>query len=74
MNLSEYFKIKPRGHRLELAEKIGCNPTYLSHISTGIRIPSPTMSIKIECATAGIVSRYDLRNDAVIIWGTQKCK
>ena len=69
MNLKEYFAIKPRGHRLEIAHKIGCNPTYLSHIAWGVRVPSPQMAIQIENATKGKVTRYDLRSDAKLIWG-----
>ncbi|MDF7675988.1 YdaS family helix-turn-helix protein [Neisseriaceae bacterium ESL0693] len=69
MNLYMYFKSKPRGERLVLAKKIGCNPTYLSHCSKGIRVPSPKLSVAIEKATEGEVTRYDLRKDAKSIWG-----
>ena len=62
MKLSDYFKKMPRGTRLVLAEKIGCHPVYLAHISAGRRIPSAKM------ATDGAVSRYDLRDDALEIW------
>ena len=64
MKLSDYFKKMPRGTRLTL---------YLTHISTGRRIPSAKMAIDIEAATDGAVSRYDLRDDALEIWdNTQK--
>ncbi len=69
MTLSEFFKIKPRGHRLVIAKKLSCNPTYLSHLSTGFRRASPRMAIEIEKVTNGQVTRYDLRTDAIEIWG-----
>ena len=68
MKLSDYFKKMPRGTRLALAEKIGCHPVYLAHISAGRRIPSAKMAVDIETATDGAVSRYDLRDDALEIW------
>ena len=72
MNLSKYFKENPRGHRLKLAKAIGCHPTYLSHISTGVRVASPLMAVEIEKATGGQVTRYDLRPDALEIWGAPR--
>ena len=71
MKLREYFELKPRGERLILAKEIGCNPTYLSHCSTGRRIPSAKLSIAIENATKGLVTKYDLRKDAESIWGSK---
>lgn len=69
MKLDAYFKKNPRGHRLQLAKKVGCNPTYLSHCTTGFRVPSAKLSVAIEKETGGEVSRYDLRPDAESIWG-----
>lgn len=71
MTLSEFFESMPRGYRLELAAKIKCNPTYLSHLANGVRVPSPRLSVLIENETQGKVSRYELRGDAVQIWGPQ---
>lgn len=71
MKLSSYLKKMPRGYRFELAEKLQCHPTYISHISTGYRTASAKMAVEIETATNGEVTRYDLRKDAEEIWGVQ---
>lgn len=66
MNLSDYLK---SNSRKELAEKLSLSSARLSHLCSGFRKPSPQLSISIEKATDGLVTRKDLRpNDWQDIW------
>jgi len=63
MNLQQYFKDEPKGAIVEMAEYLGVTATWLSLLIHGHRKPSPTLSIKIEEATQGLVTRKELRSD-----------
>lgn len=66
MHISDYFA-QDRSRRRELARALGMSAGYLTQIATGWngRKPSPELAMRIEAATAGAVSRSDLRPD---IW------
>jgi len=63
VNLQQYFKDEPKGAIVEMAEYLGVTATWLSLLIHGHRKPSPTLSIKIEEATQGLVTRKELRSD-----------
>lgn len=63
MNLTEYFKSDVRGAKVEMAEHLHITPTWLSLIISGKRKASPVLSLAIEKATAGMVTRQELRPD-----------
>ncbi|WP_299948787.1 YdaS family helix-turn-helix protein [uncultured Microbulbifer sp.] len=67
MNLIAYLKIKPCLKRREwLAKSIGCSVGHLNAIACGAEQPGPKLSMAIESATQGAVTREDCRPD---IWG-----
>lgn len=61
MTLSEYIADTDR--RRLLADAAGTIPDYLWQIATKRRKASPALARRIETATAGEVSRYELRPD-----------
>lgn len=63
MDLLTY--ISDMGQRKTLAEKCGTSPEYLWQVATGWRDrkPSTDLAKKIEEATAGEVTRQELRPD-----------
>lgn len=61
MTLAEYISDMDR--RANLARSIESNPDYLWQIATGRRKASHTLARKIEVATAGEVTRFELRPD-----------
>jgi len=63
MTLTEYFLTEPRGAKTEMAEYLRISPTWLSLIMKGSRRASPELSLKIEKATQGLVTREELRPD-----------
>jgi DNA-binding transcriptional regulator YdaS (Cro superfamily) len=63
MTLKEYFKTEPPGAVNEMAEHLGITPTWLSILIHAHKRPSPELSIKIEKATQGLVTREVLRPD-----------
>jgi DNA-binding transcriptional regulator YdaS (Cro superfamily) len=63
MTLTEYFSTEPRGAKSELAEYLRISPTWLSLLMNGSRKASPELSVKIEKATGGLVTREELRPD-----------
>ncbi len=63
MTLTEYFSTEPRGAKSEMAEYLRISPTWLSLIMNGSRKASPELSLKIEKATQGLVTREELRPD-----------
>lgn len=65
MKLLQYLRPrgKPEGIDEILAEKAGTTPEYLWHIAKGNRKASPALAKRIEIATDGQVTRYDLRPD-----------
>jgi DNA-binding transcriptional regulator YdaS (Cro superfamily) len=66
MKLTDYLKLNPRK---ALAEAIGVNVVYLSHLCSGYRKPSALLANKIEEATGGQVTRQELRpDDYWLIW------
>jgi len=63
MTLDEYFKEEPKGAIVEMAGYLGISSTWLSLLIHGHRKPSAKLSVKIERATSGLVSRKVLRPD-----------
>lgn len=63
MNLSEYFEDKPRGAKVQLAQKLGISKTWLSLVISGRKLPSPELARDIEAYTGRRVKRADLRPD-----------
>jgi DNA-binding transcriptional regulator YdaS (Cro superfamily) len=49
--------------RLEIAERIGIAEQYLYQVFTRRKVPSPELSVSIEQATGGQVTREELRPD-----------
>jgi len=70
MKLSEYISVK-RGNALHLASLLGISASYVSQMAIGYRAISPERCIAIERATGGQVTRFDLREDAALIWPEQ---
>lgn len=44
----------------EFAARVGCHPSRISHLVTGIKKPSPEISIAIESAAEGAIRCEDL--------------
>ena len=63
MNLSEYFSTQPRGSKTKLAKAVNVSKTWLALVINGHRIPSAELSVDIERATKGKVTRKELRPD-----------
>jgi len=63
MNLKEYFSTEPRGAKSEMAEHLRITPTWLSLLIRGERKASPELSLRIENATQGLITRAELRPD-----------
>jgi len=63
MNLRQYFKTEPYGHKKIFAEKLGITPTWLGLLINKTRRPSPELAKKIEKATKGQVTAHSLRPD-----------
>lgn len=63
MTLTEYFKTDVRGAKAEMATYLGITPTWMSLLISNRRQASPVLALKIEDATKGLVSRYELRPD-----------
>ena len=67
MTLAEYFATEPRGSKVEMAEHLGITATYISLLIHGKRRASKSLSISIENATQGLVTRKDLRPDLFFV-------
>jgi len=63
MTLTEYFDMKPRGSKADLAEKLGISRTWMGQIIQGKRVCSAELAKAIEQLTHGAVRRVDLRPD-----------
>lgn len=73
MKLTDYLKSGSRQEskekRKQLADKVGVNVVYLSHLCSGFRKPSAHLANAIEEATGGQVTRKELRpDDFMQIW------
>lgn len=69
MNLKKYITQLPRGEAKLFSKAIGVSPSYLSQMASGVASISPAISLAIERATAGAVTRADLRpDDYWLIW------
>ena len=64
MKLAEYLS-RPDVSKSGFAERLGIARQYLHRLAAGVQVPSPKLAREIETATAGFVSRNDLRPD---IW------
>jgi DNA-binding transcriptional regulator YdaS (Cro superfamily) len=67
MKLSEYIKAQ-RGNGAALAKKLNISPSIVSQIANNSEGTSPARGVAIEMATAGAVTRKDLRPDWKQIW------
>lgn len=67
MTLKEYFRTEPVGAVNEMAEYLGITPTWLSILIHARKRPSPELSIKIERATQGLVTKEILRPDIFVM-------
>jgi DNA-binding transcriptional regulator YdaS (Cro superfamily) len=63
MTLNEYFQHLPRGSKTKLAKAVNVSKTWLALVINGHRIPSAELSVDIERATKGKVTRKELRPD-----------
>lgn len=63
MNLKTYLSELERGGASRLAEALGVSISYLSQMAAGTAAISPARCVAIEQATAGAVTRRDLRPD-----------
>ncbi|HEY8880383.1 MAG TPA: YdaS family helix-turn-helix protein [Roseateles sp.] len=71
MDLRKYTSELPHGGMAELARKCGISPIYLSQLAARQdgRVPGPVLAGVIERATAGVVTRQELRpDDWALIW------
>ncbi|ENQ7722332.1 TPA: helix-turn-helix domain-containing protein [Pseudomonas aeruginosa] len=67
MDLPTYMQSLPRGGKKRLAIVLGVAPSYLSRLISGDRSITAERAIKVEQATGGAVTRFELRPD--IDWG-----
>lgn len=68
VNLKTYFESE-RGAATKLAATLGISISYLSQLGSGKAPLSPERCVEIEEATAGAVTRKDLKpNDWHRIW------
>lgn len=63
MDLPTYMQSLPRGGKKRLAIVLGVAPSYLSRLISGDRSITAERAIKVEQATGGAVTRYELRPD-----------
>lgn len=69
MNLKDYLSNTERGGATSLARALGVSISYLSQMAAGTSSISPARCVAIEQATAGAVTRKDLRpDDWHLIW------
>lgn len=63
MTLAEYFDTDVRGAKSEMAAYLGITTTWMALLIAKRRKPSPALAVAIEKATAGLVTRQELRPD-----------
>lgn len=63
MDLPTYMQSLPRGGKKRLAIVLGVAPSYLSRLISGDRSITAERAIKVEQATGGVVTRFELRPD-----------
>lgn len=69
MNLKMHMSSLERGGATSLAKALGVSVSYLSQMASGAAAISPARCVAIEQATAGAVTRRDLRpDDWAAIW------
>lgn len=69
MNLKIYITNTERGAATRLAESLDISLSHLSQMAAGTSAISPARCVAIEQATAGAVTRQDLRpDDWMKIW------
>ncbi len=67
MNLTDYLSAEGNS-AAALARELGVAPAVIYQWRTGLRSVPPDRCVDIERATAGAVSRRDLRDDWARIW------
>lgn len=60
MKLANYIENSPVGEQARLARVLGCDPSRISEIKLGKRIPSPRQAIEISLATGRAVTPEEL--------------
>jgi hypothetical protein len=68
MNLRDYLRALEPEEKLDFASKSETELIYLYHVAAGRKTPSAKLSVRIEAASSGVVSRFELRSDADEIW------
>lgn len=63
MDISTYLKTYGYPMATELAKKAGTNLMYLKQIMWGIRKPSAELAIRLEDASHGLLTAYEIRPD-----------
>ncbi len=60
MKLTNYIDNSPTGEQARLARVLGCDPSRISEIKLGKRVPSPRQAIEISLATGRAVTPEEL--------------
>lgn len=60
MKLTNYIDNCPAGAQARLARVLGCDPSRISEIKLGKRLPSPRQAIEISLATGCAVTPEEL--------------
>jgi len=63
MDMHTYWRGLPTAQRAALAESCDTQVVYLSQIAHGHRKASGRLTLRLEQATSGVVTRHDLRPD-----------
>lgn len=63
MNLKEYFATRPRGAKVEMAERLGISRTWMAQVINERVVPSASLAVLIHQLTNGDVPRETLRPD-----------
>lgn len=63
MDMLKFYRGLDRNAKAALSEELCTSRAYLSQIAYGHRHAGPAFAKRIELATDGVVTRYDLRPD-----------
>lgn len=63
MNLKDYFAKRPRGAKVEMAERLGISKTWMAQVINERVMPSASLAVLIHQITNGEVSKKSLRPD-----------
>lgn len=71
MDIKTYLKQHNIQSRRDLAEAAGTKLIYLRQISTGLRKVSADLAVRLEHASGGLITAYELRPD--LPWPRAPC-